>query len=104
MFDDQHDCPASVGSCVLRGKLARMRVSLAATAGVLSAFAPLLIKETIFFLSEFRQASERRELAYDTRCTPVYCPKPEIADLDFECPFIFGLGAGVLVTLALALQ
>ena len=62
MFDDQHDCQASVGSNIF--KQARMRVALSATAGILSALAPLLIKETVFFLSEYRQASERQELAH----------------------------------------
>ena len=37
MFDEQHDCQASVGSHVLLCKPARMRVALSATAGILSA-------------------------------------------------------------------
>ena len=97
-----NNCQASVGSSVLRGKLARMRVSLCARAGILSALAPLLTEETVFLLSECRQASERQELSHDTRCPPVYCPEPEVADVDFECPFLCGLGTGVFVTLALA--
>ena len=40
-----------------------MRVALSATAGILSALALLLIKESAFLLSEYRQASERHELA-----------------------------------------
>ena len=48
MFDDQNDCQASVGSSLLRGKTARMRVSLPATAGIPSALAPLLIREERF--------------------------------------------------------
>ena len=43
---DQHDCHLFVGSSVLPCKPARMRVALSATAGILSALAPLLIKET----------------------------------------------------------
>ena len=49
-----------------------------------SALAPLQNKKTVFLLSEFRQASERQELAGDTRCSPVYCLDSEVADLDFE--------------------
>ena len=60
MFDDQHDYQASVGSNVLLRKPAR---TLSATAGILSALAPLLIKETGLILSEHRQAFERQELA-----------------------------------------
>ena len=37
-------------------KPARMRVAFSATAGILSAFAPLLIKKTVLLLSEVRQA------------------------------------------------
>ena len=55
MCDGQHDSQASVGSNVLHRKPVRMRVTLSATAGVLSALTPLLIKETVFFLSENRQ-------------------------------------------------
>ena len=61
MFDDQHDCQAFVRSSVLLYKPARIRVALSATKGILSALAPLLIKETVFLLSEHRQASERQE-------------------------------------------
>ena len=46
-----HDCRAFVGSNALLRKPARMRVALSATAGILSALAPLLIKETVFLLS-----------------------------------------------------
>ena len=38
---------------VLLCKPARMRVALSATAGILSALVPLLIKETVFLLSEY---------------------------------------------------
>ena len=51
MLDDQHGCQASVGSSVFRGKLARMRVSLSASAGIFSALGPLLTEETVFFFS-----------------------------------------------------
>ena len=95
MFDDQHDCQASVGSHVLRGKLVCMRVSLSATTGILSVLAPLLIKESFFLLSEYRQASERQELAHVSLFD---CPELGVDDLDFECPFICGLGTGVLVS------
>ena len=77
-----------------------MRVTLSATTGVLSAF--LLIKEAVFFLSEHRQATARQELAADPTCPIVFCREPEVADLDFEFPFLCGFGAGVLVSLALA--
>ena len=102
MFDNQHDCQASVGSCVLCGKTTRIPVALSATASIPSALAPLLIKETVFLLSEFRQASERHELAHDSTCPILICPEPEVADLDFEVPFLCGLGTGVLIALALA--
>ena len=58
-----------------------MRVALSATAGILSALAPLMIKETCFLLSENRQASERHELAHNSICPNVTRPEPEIADL-----------------------
>ena len=57
-----------------------------------------LITETVFLLAECRHASERQELAHDSRWPPVCCPEPEVADLVFECPFICGLGTSVLVT------
>ena len=62
--------PLSAHSVLLR-KAARMRVSLSATAGILSALAPLLIKETVYLLSGYRQASERQELAHKCAC-PVW--------------------------------
>ena len=68
MFDDQHDCEASVSSNMLNRKPARMRVALSATAGILSALAPLLITETAFLLSEYRLVSYRQEFAQDSRC------------------------------------
>ena len=63
MFDDPPDCQACVGSNVLLSKPACMRVALSATACIHSALALLLIKETVFFLSEYRQASMRQEHA-----------------------------------------
>ena len=71
-------------------KPARMRVVLSATAGVLSALAPLLSEETVFFLSEFRQASEEQELAWQVHLPHGTCPEPEFADPDFEFPFVYG--------------
>ena len=85
---------------VLRGKQVRMCVSLCAAASIFSALAPLRI-EIVFLLSEYRQASERQEFAHDCTCPIATCLEPEVADLDFECPFICGMGVGVLVTLAL---
>ena len=79
-----------------------MRVALSATAGILSALAPLLIKETVFLLLEYRQALERQELAHKSTCPIVICLEPEVAELDFEFPFLSGLGAGVFLALALA--
>ena len=96
MFDDQHDCQAFVGSSVLHCKPARLRVALCATAGSLSTLAPLLIKETVSLLMEFRQVSERQELAHKSTCPIVTCQEREVADLDFEFPCIRGLGAGLL--------
>ena len=55
---------AFVGSNVLLRTPARMRVALSATASIFSVVAPLLIKETGFLLSEYRQASERQEVAH----------------------------------------
>ena len=49
-----------------------MRVSFSATTGVLSALALLLIKETVFFLSEYRQASEQQELVHKCACPTVW--------------------------------
>ena len=89
-FDDQHDCQAFVGSSVLRGKPSRTRVSVPATAGILSALAPLLIKETVFLMSENRQASERQELAhtcgsgYRRTCCACSCGDPSSLVL-FPC-------------------
>ena len=96
----QHECQAFVGSNVLLCKPARMRVALFATTGILSALALLLTKETVFPLSEYRQASERQELAHDSTCPIVIFLQPEVADLDFEFPFLCGLDTGVLVALA----
>ena len=68
--------------------------ALSATAGILSALALLLIKETVFLLSEYRQASEQQELAHKSTCTIVICREPEFAFLDFEFPFLCGFGHG----------
>ena len=90
MVDNQHDCQAFVGSHVLLRKPARMcavgrsRCSLAG-----------------FLLSEFRQASEPQERAHKSTCSIVTCPEREVAELDFEFPFICGLVTGSLVALAL---
>ena len=65
MFDDQHELS---NSSALRGKPARMRVALSATAGIHSALAPLVVKETGFLISEYRQASEQQELAHKSTC------------------------------------
>ena len=62
----------------------------------------MLTKENVFLLSEFRQASERQELAHESVCPIAICPEPEVADLNFEFPFLCGLGTGLLVALALA--
>ena len=94
MFDDQRHCQAFGGSNVLLLRPARMRVALSATAGILSPLAPLLIKETVFLLSEYRQASVRQELAHKSTCPIVDCPE---LDLDCEFPFLCGLGTGVFV-------
>ena len=85
MFDDQHDCHAFVGSSVLPCKPARMRVALSATAGILSALAPLLFKETVFIL-----------LVRKSTCPIVICPEPEVAVIDFEFPFLCGFGLSLL--------
>ena len=73
---------------MLLRKPVRMRVALSAVAGILSASALLLIKDTVFLLSEYRQASERQELAHDSTCLISFCLEPEVADLDFEFPFL----------------
>ena len=93
MFDNQRDCQAFVGSSVLLRKPVRTRFALSASTGILSALAPLL--------SELRQASERQELTHTSTCLIVTCPEPEV-DLDFEVPFICGVGTGFLGALALA--
>ena len=49
-----------------------------------------------------RQAYERQELAHKSTGSLVICLEPEVADLDFEFPFLCGFGAGVFVALALA--
>ena len=84
LIDDQHDCQASVVSSVLRGKPARMCVALSATADILFPLALLQIKETDFFQSEYRQASERQEVAHKSTCSLVFCPELDFADLDFS--------------------
>ena len=103
MFDDQQNCQAFVGSVFFPCKPARMRVALSATAGTPSALAPLLIKETVFFLSEYRQASERQELAHKSTCPAVVCTELQVAVLDVDFPFLCGFGAGVFVALTLTL-
>ena len=87
IFDDQHDCQP-----FCRLKCFRFANQLAASTGVLSALAPLLMKENGLLLSEFRQASERQELAHKSTWTIMTCPAPEVADLDFEFPFCLWLG------------
>ena len=67
-------------------------VALSATAGILSALAPPLTKDIVSLLSAHRQASERQELAHDYPCAFVICLEPEVADLDFEFPFLCGFG------------
>ena len=52
------------------------------------AVALLLIKETVFLLSENRQASERQEETDESTCPRVTCQEPEVADLDCEFPFL----------------
>ena len=55
MFDDQHDClQASVDTkCfALQTQLACVS-RFSATAGIISALVPLLMKETVFLLSEY---------------------------------------------------
>ena len=69
-----------------------MRVALSATAGILSALDPLLIKETVFLLSECREST----------CPIVTCPELEVAVHHFEFPFFCGFCGGVFVALALA--
>ena len=62
----------------------------------------LLIKETVFLLSEYRQASERQERAHTCTCPIVDCLEPEIVDQQWDFPFLYGLGTGAPVALALA--
>ena len=69
---------------------------------ILSALAPFLMKETVFLLSDYRQASERQELAHDSVCLTVICPEPEVADLVFEFSCLCSLGTGVLAAFLLA--
>ena len=70
-----------------------MRVALSATPGILSAVALLLVKETVFFMFECRQASERQELTHKSTCSIVLCLELEVADLDceFSLWFVFHL-------------
>ena len=58
------------------------------------------MKETVFLLSEYRQASERQQPAHKSTCTIVTL-ELEVADLDCEFSFLCGFGTGVIVTLAL---
>ena len=74
MFDDQHNRQASVGSNVLLRKPARMSVAFSATAGILSAPAPLLTRK---LLSENREVSERQDLVHKCACPILECPEPE---------------------------
>ena len=73
-----------------------MCATLSATAGIISALALLLIKETV------SEAFERQEIARDSVCPLCFCLEPEVADLDFEFPFLCGLDTGVIVAHALA--
>ena len=93
--------PLSAQSLLLC-KPARMHVAFSATTGILSALAPLQVKETVFLLSEYRQASEQQELAHKCTGPIVDCLEPENVDQEWEFPFLCGLGTGVLVALALA--
>ena len=70
-------CGARECSC----KPARMRVAFCVPAGIISALALFLIKETIFSLSKYRQAPERQELAHASTCPIVTCLEPEVAEL-----------------------
>ena len=76
-----------------------MRVTFSATGRTLSALALLLIKESVFLSSEYRQALE---LAHKCTCPIVDCPELDIVDQKWKFPFLCGLGTGVLVALALA--
>ena len=60
--------------CVLLRKPACMRVAFSATAGILSALVPLLVKETSFLLLEYRDASERQESR-----SQVYMPRRDLS-------------------------
>ena len=95
MFNDQHDCQASFGSNVLLRKPARMRVSL----GIPCALAPFLIKETVFLLSDFRQASERQKTRSRLSLADCLLSGARSCWIGSVC---LCLGRGVLVTLALA--
>ena len=92
--------PLSAHRVLLR-KPARMSDPSSATVGILSALALLLINETSFLLSEYRQVLERQQLVHKNTSSNETCPEPEVADLDCEFPFLCGLGTGVLMTLAL---
>ena len=80
-------------------KPSRMRVALSATAGILSALALLLVKETVFLFVGVPTGIRAIELANKSTCSIVTCPQPQVADLDFEFPFLCGLGTGVMVEL-----
>ena len=69
---DQHNCPASVGSNVLRSKPARMRVWVSATAGILSALAPGCLAD------EFAVSTTTR-LRFRCDCFPWVSDEPAVA-------------------------
>ena len=75
-----------------------MRVALSATAGILSALAPLLIMDTGFpsvGVSTSIRAAGAGSQVYVT------CPELEVAGLDCELSFLCDPGTGVIVALDL---
>ena len=68
---------------------------LACVSCIISALVPLLImQETVFLLSEYRQASEWQELVHKCVCPVLGCPEPEPALQEWEFPLALGLVTG----------
>ena len=93
MFDDQHDCQASVGSKCFALQPARMMSRcLPQEVFILSA---LLLKETVFLLSECRDKHPSGKSSLTSVRVPSWdCPDPEIVDQEWEFFVSLWLGYG----------
>ena len=78
-------------------KPARLLVAFSAAVGVLSGLALLLIKETVFLLSVYRQASQLGHLGNTCVCLVLDSSEQDPAPHECESPFARGLRCGLVV-------